>query len=184
MPPGPVPAPTDLLELAEKYRALAALRARRDAAGEPDRAREARAALRALAERHPGCLRELDTLGGAEIARRAQAAAAAGAGGPGEPWMTWIWAYHRLMRAALAIKRAVGGGPAPEREQRAALAAEASAAAGWAIDVDFVTAAARPAQGRLGPVVLRRLAALYEVPAAEVSAALFPARRPPPYSLE
>jgi hypothetical protein len=155
------PAP-DLAALARKYRALAALRARRDdaAAGAP----ASRAELRALATEFPGCLRELDTLGRAELERRAAAcdAAARGAGGM-ESWMDWIDAYHALMRAALRVRR--GERPAPE------------------IDPELEAAVKAPPEGRVSPVVLRRLAARFGVPAATIAGALFPARRPPPYRL-
>ena len=86
--------------LAGKYRALLALRGRRDAGGAP----ATRDELRALAARFPGCLRELDTLGGDELARRGTAAAAAAAGGAQEPWMDWIAAYHELMSDALGAR--------------------------------------------------------------------------------
>ena len=58
--------------MARKYRALVALRARRDGGG----AAATRDELRALAAEFPGCLRELDTLGPEELGRRAAAAAA------------------------------------------------------------------------------------------------------------
>jgi len=96
--------------LADKYRALAALRARRDGGGVP----ATRDELRALAARFPGCLRELDTLGGDELARRAAAAAAAAAGGAREPWMDWIAGYHALMTDALAARARGEDVDAPE----------------------------------------------------------------------
>jgi hypothetical protein len=174
----PSPDAAALLELAEKYRTLVALRAQRDTSD----ARTTRAVLRELADRHPGCLRELDTLGAVELERRAAAATAAAAGGPTEGWMSWIWAYHRLMRATLSTKRALGRGrPRPERLP--ALAAEAARIAGVPLDTAFVLAVASPPQRRLGVVVLQMLGALFAVPPAEIAARLFPARRPPPYHL-
>jgi hypothetical protein len=91
--------------LARKYAALAGLRARRDEGGAP----ATRGELRQLAAEFPGCLRELDTLGGEELARRATVAGAAAGGGPTEPWMHWITAYHASMTEALAA-RATGQG--------------------------------------------------------------------------
>jgi hypothetical protein len=82
--------------LARKYHALAALRARRDGDGPA----ATRAELRALAAEFPGCLRELDTLGATELARRERLCAA----GAHEPWMDWIAAYHARVRAALAAR--------------------------------------------------------------------------------
>jgi hypothetical protein len=147
--------------LARKYRALAELRARRDAGGSG----AARAELRALAAEFPGCLRELDTLGGRELARRAAACAAdaTDAAAP-EPWLPWIAAYHELMRAALDIRAG-------------------RAAAAGAHDPAFVAAVLRPPGGRLGVAVLRALAARFDTPAATIAAALFPVRRPSPYTL-
>ena len=40
-----------------------------------------------------------------------------------------------------------------------------------------------PPDGRVGIVVLRRLAREFGVPAREIAAALFPVRRPSPYEL-
>ncbi|HVU49515.1 MAG TPA: hypothetical protein VHL80_02450 [Polyangia bacterium] len=155
------PAPVDAAALARKYAALVELRRRRDGGGDPDGG----GALRALAAEFPGCLRELDTLGLPELERRARltAAASAGAGAP-EPWVEWIGAYHELMRSALALRD-------PARR------------AGVQVDAAFAAAVRAPPHGRLGVVVLRTLSARFEVPAAEISAALFPARRPPPYDL-
>ena len=129
------------------------------------------AVLRSLAREFPGCLRELDTLG----AGRAGAPGGAGGGGGGggaatEPWMSWIARYHSLMRAALAIRRA-GGSAAEDPSDRA----EADAA--------FVADVMAPPDGRLGIVVLRRLARDFGVPAKGIAAALFPLRRPSPYEL-
>jgi len=92
--------PEVLDALADKYRALQALRTRRDSGGAP----ATRGELRALAARFPGCLRELDTLGRDELARRAAATAAAAIGGPRERWMDWIAAYHALMSDALGAR--------------------------------------------------------------------------------
>jgi hypothetical protein len=171
------PGPDELHALAEKYRALAALRDRKDGGDDTT----TRATLRALSQRHPGALRELDTLGTIEIQRRAQAAAAAAAGGPHEPWMAWIAAYHRLTAAALMVKRELGGGLPGERAD--ALAERASREAGLVVDAALVGALARPPRGRMAPVVFGFLAQLFGVPAAQIAATLFPARRPSPYTL-
>jgi hypothetical protein len=89
---------------------LAALRVRRDEGGAPATREE----LRALAAEFPGCLRELDTLGPGELARRATTAAAAAAGGAREPWMDWIAAYHTMMADALAARARGEAVTAPE----------------------------------------------------------------------
>jgi hypothetical protein len=171
-------AAAELQELGEKYRTLAGLRDQRDGG-----AQASRGTLRDLAARYPGCLRELDTLGAKEIARRAGAAGAAAAGGPREPWMAWIWTYHRLMRAALATKRALGRGR-PRPQQLPALAEQARALAGLPLDDAFVLAVVAPPQRRLGVAVLRLLGELYGQPPALIADALFPARRAAPYTLE
>src|SRR5262249_32026165 len=62
-----------LAALAAKYRTLAALRAEREAAGAPIKDPSRRDAFRAVAARHPGALRELDTLDAAALAARAAA---------------------------------------------------------------------------------------------------------------
>jgi hypothetical protein len=154
----------ELRALARKYQALEGLRARRDAGGSGGGGQVA-IQLRALAAEFPGCLRELDTLGLAELARRAQAVEVAARGGARESWMAWIWGYHQLMRAALAVRRG-------ERAQD-----------GDGADEAFAAEVLAPPEGRVGIVVLRRLAAAHGRPAREIAAALFPVRRPSPYAL-
>ena len=136
-------------ELARKYEALAALRDRREGSG-PAATRDE---LRALASQFPGCLRELDTLGGPEIARRAASCAAAAEGGPVEPWMAWIAAYHELVAASLAARAGAARKPSPERRER------------------------------LNATVLRALGERFGVPGLTIARALFPVRRPSPYDL-
>jgi hypothetical protein len=170
-------APVGPAALARKYGALVDLRRRRDAGGDP----AGGGALRALAAEFPGCLRELDTLGLVELERRARATEATALGAPAEPWMDWIDGYHALMRAALALR-------APERGRAAgadsrALAALATRAAGLAVDEAFVASALAPPGGRVGVVVLRALGARFGVPPAAIAVALFPVRRPSPYTL-
>ncbi|HET6280540.1 MAG TPA: hypothetical protein VFH73_06225 [Polyangia bacterium] len=180
----------ELAALARKYRALVALRTARDR-GSPREAASGgagdglRETLAALAKEFPGCLRELDTLGASELARRADAAGHAAEGGALEPWMAWIAGYHRLMRATLVIKQDVGKRRASALTDHtaAALARTASATAGLPVDVSFVRAVAAPPHGRLGIVVLRALAAHLGAPATEIAATLFPPRRPRPYPL-
>ena len=157
---GNAATPDRLDAIARKYRALVALRARRDGGGAP----ATRDELRALATEFPGCLRELDTLGPGELGRRAAAAAAAAAGGAREPWMEWIVAYHALMSEALAVR--------------------AQGATGVAADGDALAAAALdPPEGRLNVMVLRELGARFGVAAATIAETLFPLRRPSPYQL-
>jgi hypothetical protein len=154
-------APVDAGALARKYAALVELRRRRDQGGDPSGG----GALRALAAEFPGCLRELDTLGIVELERRARVTRAASDGADAaEPWVAWIAAYHELMRAALALR-------------------DPSRAATITVDAAFAAAVRSPPHGRIGVVVLRALSARFAIPAATISAALFPARRPSPYAL-
>ncbi len=147
--------------LARKYERLAGWRGRRDEGSSATRDE-----LRALAGEFPGCLRELDTLGATELARRALACAGAAEGTTGtEPWMAWIAGYHDLMRRAFAA-----------RDRRARGASGAS-------DDDFERAILSPPGGRMAVVVMRALADRFGVPAATIAAALFPVRRPSPYQL-
>ena len=161
--PSPTPSSAALRALGEKYERLAALRARRDG----DTLPATRDELRELAAEFPGCLRELDTLGAVELARRAAACAgAAGDAGVIEPWMAWVDGYHALM------KPRAGGA---QRRGRAANRAPAGDA--------FEAAVLAPPGGRMGVVVMRALAVRFGVPAATIAAALFPLRRPSPYEL-
>ena len=169
----------DRAALLRKYRLLAEWRRVRDGApgASPDRA-----ALRALSLEFPGALRELDVLGLPEILRRIDILTA---GVADEPWPQWILAYHRLMRAALAAKRAAGRTRRlSEGALAAILAAAAAEAGGDLVDEAFARAAAQPASGRVGIVVLRTLGRHFDIPAERISTTLFPRRRPPPYDLQ
>ena len=150
-----------LRALARKYERLAGWRDQRDGG-----ASATRDELRSMAAEFPGCLRELDTLGAEELARRAAACAGAGDGTAAvEPWMAWIAGYHDLMRRAFAA-----------RDRRARGESGAN-------DDDFERAVLSPPGGRMGVVVVRALAARFGVPPATIAAALFPVRRPSPYEL-
>lgn len=136
--------------LAGKYRRLVELRGRRDGGGPA----AGRADLRDLAREFPGALRELDTLGAAELARRAAACAAALDGAAQEPWMAWIDRFHALMRRALDARAAGRDGASP-----------------------FERLVLEPPNGRMLPVVVQEVAAAFGVPAEQVAATLFPSRR-------
>lgn len=177
----PGPTAEDLRILAAKYRALAQLRAQRDDPAGP--AQPDRLTLRTLAAAHPGCLRELDTLGLAELVRRAEALQAAAEGTARAPWMTWIWGYHALMRAALAVKMGLRQTTTLTDAALAALVQQGTAAAGFRVDAAFVASVKRPPGGRLSVVVLRSLGAMMNTRPATIAATLFPLRRPSPYTL-
>lgn len=111
-------ASAQLARLAEKYRLLAALRARREeleASGsntfDAGEARARRAAFRKVAREFPGALRELD-ITPAEVLRsrfeavgETQRALESGARQDLPMWMEYALAYHLQLREALAIKR-------------------------------------------------------------------------------
>jgi hypothetical protein len=170
--------PLELGALARKYRVMGELRRALPAhavAGVedeplPDETPEQKGELRQFAAEFPGALRELDTLASDEIDRRRAALEHAAAGGAVEPWMEWMHAYHALMRAALAVKRALARGPLDDAA-RARLAA-----AGSPVDDAFLDAVAAPPHGRLNVVVFSRLATQFSTPASEIWDALYPRR--------
>jgi hypothetical protein len=185
----PAVAPTELTAearaaLLRKYRLLLGWRRARDAAAgapsvEPAPVRgdapATPAAMRALAVEFPGCLRELDLLGAAELARRVTVLEAEPSPAispskawppPSEAWMIWIWTYHRMLAAALEDRR------------RVAPASVGAPAGPPGLVADFVRASRAPAEGRLSRVAIVCLADALGVPPAQLSATLFPARRP------
>jgi hypothetical protein len=171
-------SPAELQELAAKYAALVVLREARDH-GDEEHPSET---LRDLSQSFPGSLRELDTLGLTELRRRAAATLAAAQGAATEPWMAWVLAFHRLLAAALLIKRAAGSrhGPTIGQVTRDALLTEASQLAGMSVGGDLFDAFVHPPGGRLAPLVLREVAQRFAVPLDEVVRTLFPSRRPGP----
>lgn len=108
-------APADLGELQAKYVEIRRLRST------PLDAAEAKLAMRALAARFPGALRELDALPMAEIDERLRALGRALAD-PGAtlPWMPAMTLFHRLVREALASPERRAG-PAGRRWMDAVL---------------------------------------------------------------
>lgn len=144
--------------LVAKYEEI--LRLRR--AGPGETAAEARPALRALAREFPGALRELDGLPMEEIEARLVALRARVSGGPEAPWMRVLESYHRHFRGALALKEAIA---------RDALEPDAldPDAASW---LPHRAAVRRPPGGRLGPLVVDRVAEELGILPSQVSAAL------------
>lgn len=129
-PPGaPSIVAAALVEQADKYRLLVEL-----AAGEPGRTPARRDAMRAIAARFPGALREWEALSPAELKRRGEIAGglARRAGGEeveaqlGDPALAWlrlaIQVQERL-RAALAEVRADAASPASARSPGSRLSA-------------------------------------------------------------
>ena len=188
-PAAPIPrlGTAERSALLRKYRQLVRWRRARDAESDtPDPEAAGRDGLRELAEEFPGALRELDVLGLAELERRVARLDRAGGDAvdsDADAWALWIATYHRIMRAALAAKRALGKQRRPSAAQLAELTAATSALAALPLDEEFVRAIAAPPGGRIGVVVLRTTARHLGVPAATLSMTLFPPRRPSPYSL-
>jgi hypothetical protein len=166
--------PAELQELAAKYAALVVLREARDHGDEPHPSET----LRDLSVSFPGSLRELDTLGLPELRRRAATTLAAARGAAAEPWMAWILAFHRLLAAALLIKRAAGSrhGPTIAPATRETLLLEATLLAHMPVDRDLYDAFVHPPGGRLSPLVLREVAQRFAVPLDDVARTLFPKR--------
>lgn len=170
-PPGPHGLPERLAALARKYRALIALReahARGDGVA-------ARPVLRALAEEFPSALREIDRSPMSLLVERlARVEAATNDPARVEPWMEWFAAYHSLMAATLATRRALGRAPTLDPARALALAARATERAGLTLDDAYVRAVAAPPGGRLATLVFDRLGAHFAVAPEALRAGLFP----------
>ncbi|MDI1451968.1 hypothetical protein [Polyangium sp. 6x1] len=169
----PAPSRDALVALESKYAEIAELRRARDR-GEPI---PARAVFKALAERFPGALHELDTLPLDVVDARLAALRRALAGDVIEPWMAWMASYHALLRAGLHIRIRATKNRSPGVERASELAADAASHAGIEVDVAFVHAALRPPGGRLVGVIYARLEILFGEPAASIRATLFPRLR-------
>lgn len=200
--------PGRLAALARKYRALAALASERDAreaAGvglfSPAEAGARRGAMRGLARRFPGALRELDRVPAPALAARAAATASAAARLLADPEapipveLALAAAYHRDLRRALRRRRWLAeraSGPAddgphadpaggPRRSVDAGGAPSPAAIAAFArrFSVPPGEAAAlaarllRPPGGRLGAAVLAEVAARFALGAGEAARLLF-----------
>src|SRR4029079_2032729 len=139
--------------LEEKYAEIAALRRARDL-GEPI---PEKAVFKALADRFPGALHELDTLPLDVVDARLAALRAALAGSEIEPWMAWMASYHALLRAGLRVRIPTMKDRLCTDERASELAEDAAAHAGSEVDAAFVRATLRPPGCRLAAVVYARL---------------------------
>ncbi|MCU0681031.1 MAG: hypothetical protein MUF34_01995 [Polyangiaceae bacterium] len=142
------------LELLGKYEAMHRLRSE-TTAGAPT------LALRELAERFPGALRELDELALEEIERRLAhlRALAEGHAPAAEAWVVPLSLYHRRLRGALSAKRWLQGrrqlSALERRDFEALRGSEEVEAAVWAAQLERL---ASPPTGRLTDVVLEHVA--------------------------
>lgn len=169
--------PERLAELAEKYRLLETLRR-----GEPGRTEARRDAIRAIAERFPGAMREWDEVSLDELVRRRAEVervlvALAGDGGvavarallaaPERAFIGYASELHERLRAALEVKRwlagrAIGDELAREAERR------------FGIGSARLSELASPAGGRMTEAIHREVAALFGVTVEALKAELYP----------
>lgn len=188
-------AAAQLARLAEKYRLLAELRARREALAASGarafgarEAKERRSAFRRLAREFPGALRELDTTP-AEILRsrleavgETQRALESGARRDLPLWMEYALAYHVQLREALAIKRWLarrlprGGELDPEllaafRAWYGKLAFRVRTAGD--LDLNILREHLNPPGGRLQAVVFEELERRFGRPREEIERLIF-----------
>jgi hypothetical protein len=165
----------DVADVVEKYRLLEALRR-----GEPGRTTARRDAMRAIADRFPGALREWDEAPLDELVRRRREAeetlvALLSDGESGlrrlaaaeRDWLRYGMEVHRRLRSALRVKRWIAG-----RELTDALAADAARA--LAVDRASIEAVVAPPARRVSEAIYRQVAAEHGVSVDELKAALFP----------
>lgn len=132
-----------LEDLRAKYGEMLRLRDL-DAAGEPH---DPRPAMRALAARFPGALREIDELARDAISARLAALERTLEGAPIEPWMIALSRYHARLRVALRVRRAIS-------ERTLAAARATGDPELQALDDASLASIIRPPQGRLNRAVL------------------------------
>jgi hypothetical protein len=163
---------SDLVALARKYRTIAELRRAQHLASRE----QAIGMLRELAREFPGALRELDSLPLEEIERRLERIERAMFRGEAEQWMGFMHEYHRMLRAALGVKRRLGARKSVEELVALEIAREVTDESGFGCDVEFVQAVARPPRGRVSVFVLRRIAVAFGTEPESIARALFPER--------
>lgn len=170
------PLDPDLAGLRDKYREMVRLRGAHDA-GDPA---DPRPAMRALAARFPGALREIDELPLDVIAARLADLEHALAGAAPAPWIVALSRYHAWMRLALGLRRAC----ARDRRVEVARAWLATArrehpddVAPSDVDDALLGAILRPPGGRLHRVVLDRVAREIDLGPASIDALFCNPRR-------
>jgi len=157
-----------LQALKEKYDSLVHWRMLRDSGGHAPKA-----ALAATARLFPGALQELDRLTKAQLESRRQDVVRCLSGQTLPQWLKWINLYHALLLVALSAKR---NNKRPEAE----LALELEMASGWKPSStffrEFLILCQKPPHGRLKPLALQAVAAVFSVQAGVVADTLFPPR--------
>jgi hypothetical protein len=167
---------TAATELLCKYEAIHRLRS---APAGPTGSAPPRAELRALADRYPGALRELDELTMVEIERRLGhlRALVTGRSSAAEAWVGPLWLFHRRLRGALAAKRWLRGRRHVSSIDRAALEARGELGGGearaWAAHLAEL---ARPPTGRVTDVVFEHVAAELNLPVESLATLVLGAR--------
>lgn len=176
--------------LRDKYVELLALRqAREQAQAEglkrfsDEIALQRRAAMRALASRFPGALRELDLLNAETLARRLSRCEAelsrVDRDGPAAPFVACMIDYHRFFRQALRLKRGLSAAGDSDDAIARVLRHEAlhgSLEPGWSdaeLDETLLRELARPSGGRLQPLVLAAVARKHGMSIESVEQLLF-----------
>ncbi len=156
-----------LESLSEKYRRMLWLRGAHGRGMEP----APRHILRELSSAFPGALSELDSMESEELEARARALETARETGAPEPWMVEVFAFHRALQAALALKRDPSI-PLSELRDRF----------GTFIDAPFVAALTAKGARRMLPVVLDSVARWTRQDVTEVAPRILPRRRQRPRS--
>jgi hypothetical protein len=152
-----------LYALREKYAEMRAMRVADD--GDPAR-------MRALAERFPGALREIDELPMETIEARIDAIDRALAGDAEAPsWTRYLAEYHAWMRAALRVRRAAGKTRDREQARSAIRGQDDPSEAELESALDDLL---RPPAGRLSRWVLARIALREGKTAQEIEDDAFP----------
>lgn len=167
-----------LRELLDKYDLLLAL-----SAGEPGRTVARRNAIRLIAQRFPGAMREWDELPHAELVRRREHVAAQLAEGvlpsdDGEPWLRFAWLLHAELRALLAIRRLLIDCKQDPPEQLLELARERCQSAGaeglaQRLTATLLTGIATRPGARLSELAYQAVADEHGVSVAAVKQAIF-----------
>jgi hypothetical protein len=143
----------------------------------PGRSAARRHAMREVAERFPGALREWEQAPVEALRQRQRdaEAALASAALPRPPWPLWIALsvrVHRELGRALRAKRLLAGRP---------ITAERADVADRQLGIDRASleAIARPPAGRLSQLVHVQVAEAFGIPVSTLKAQLFPAGRSP-----
>lgn len=160
----------DLEELREKFVILEELR---DARSLDPRGDVPRGALRALAHRFPGALREIERVPRDVLKARREALDRVARGEDEPRWSIAQRLFHAELRGALAVKRMLGHGLRSQDELTRGLVGHAFAedARRW---LPRATELLEPPSGRIEPLVVAEVARALGATPSECRALLFP----------